>query len=256
MNDEYRNIDEMTFREAASELDGIVRKLESNTMELEDTLAAYERGVHLISSLQKRLVEAEQKVDVLMGEITSFLLCGQSRHRWFIFRKEELFVQPFEQPVAVLPCGVAQQYKHICSVTVVSDGVLALLCLVSELCKDRRYGISLEMRRYVAQQNHAAAVWERCHPHALIMEAVLLAKVIVYRVRHPRRLATVYIHILTGDILIIKQPRTLPLHTLPYPRPRQTDYSNGCNHCNLSYPKNCYLAFSSHLLHFLQFCRS
>ena len=70
MNDVYRNIDEMTFREAASELDGIVRKLESNTMELEDTLAAYERGVHLISSLQKRLVEAEQKVDVLMGELS------------------------------------------------------------------------------------------------------------------------------------------------------------------------------------------
>ena len=70
MNDEYRNIDEMTFREAASELDGIVRKLESNTMELEDTLACYERGVALIASLQKRLADAEQKVEVLMGELS------------------------------------------------------------------------------------------------------------------------------------------------------------------------------------------
>jgi len=39
-------------------------------MELEDTLSAYERGVHLIASLQKRLAEAEQKVDVLMGELS------------------------------------------------------------------------------------------------------------------------------------------------------------------------------------------
>ena len=70
MNEEYKNIDEMTFREAAAELDAIVRKLESNTMELEDTLSAYERGVHLISSLQKRLADAEQKVDVLMGELS------------------------------------------------------------------------------------------------------------------------------------------------------------------------------------------
>lgn len=70
MNEAYRNIDEMTFREAAAELDGIVRMLESNTMELEDTLAAYERGVHLIAALQKRLADAEQKVDVLMGELS------------------------------------------------------------------------------------------------------------------------------------------------------------------------------------------
>ena len=60
----------MTFREAAAELDGIVRMLESNTMELEDTLQAYERGVKLIAALQKRLAEAEQKVDVLMGELS------------------------------------------------------------------------------------------------------------------------------------------------------------------------------------------
>ncbi len=70
MQQEYREIDTMTFREAAAELDGIVRMLESNTMELEDTLQAYERGVKLIAALQKRLTEAEQKVDVLMGELS------------------------------------------------------------------------------------------------------------------------------------------------------------------------------------------
>ena len=32
MQNELKNIDDMTFREAAAELDGIVRMLESNTM--------------------------------------------------------------------------------------------------------------------------------------------------------------------------------------------------------------------------------
>ena len=68
--DNARPVEEMTFREASAELDGINRQIESNTLELEDTLKAYERGVALIASLQKRLSEAEQKVDVLMGELS------------------------------------------------------------------------------------------------------------------------------------------------------------------------------------------
>lgn len=67
---QLKPIDKMTFREASTELDAIIRQIESNTLELEDTLKAYERGVSLISSLQKRLSEAEQKVDVLMGELS------------------------------------------------------------------------------------------------------------------------------------------------------------------------------------------
>ena len=70
MQQDQRAIDEMTFREAAAELDVIVRQLEGNSMELEDTLASYERGVKLIASLQKRLSDAEQKVEVLMGELS------------------------------------------------------------------------------------------------------------------------------------------------------------------------------------------
>lgn len=70
MQQEYKDIETMSFREATAELDGIVRMLESNSMELEDTLKAYERGVKIIASLQKRLTEAEQKVEVLMGELS------------------------------------------------------------------------------------------------------------------------------------------------------------------------------------------
>ena len=62
-------IEELSFREAMAELDGIVAALESNELELEDSLKRYERGVALLGSLQKRLAEAQQKVDVLMGQL-------------------------------------------------------------------------------------------------------------------------------------------------------------------------------------------
>ena len=70
MNREMKPIEELTFREAMAELDGIVARLESNTLELEDSLKAYERGVALLAALKKRLGEAEQKVSVLMGELS------------------------------------------------------------------------------------------------------------------------------------------------------------------------------------------
>ena len=58
-NTELRPIEELTFREAMAELDGIVGVLESNSLELEDSLRSYE------------LAEAQQKVDVLMGELVA-----------------------------------------------------------------------------------------------------------------------------------------------------------------------------------------
>ena len=61
--------DSLTFREAMNELNGIVRELDSNTLELEDSLKKYERGVALVRTLKVRLNEAQQKVDVLMGEL-------------------------------------------------------------------------------------------------------------------------------------------------------------------------------------------
>ena len=49
--DEKKPVEELTFREALSELESIVSVLESNTLELEESLAAYERGVVLLGSL-------------------------------------------------------------------------------------------------------------------------------------------------------------------------------------------------------------
>lgn len=64
-----KNIEEMSFKEGLIELDGIVRSLESNQLELEQSIEGYERGVALLGSLKKRLDEAQQKVTVLMGEL-------------------------------------------------------------------------------------------------------------------------------------------------------------------------------------------
>lgn len=63
------SLDQMTFRQEMAELDRIVSVLESNTLELEDSLASYERGVTLLADLKSRLSDAQQKVDVLMGQL-------------------------------------------------------------------------------------------------------------------------------------------------------------------------------------------
>ena len=63
------DINAVSFREAMAELDTLVSQLESNELELEDGLAAYERGVVLLRELKKRLDGAQQKVEVLVGQL-------------------------------------------------------------------------------------------------------------------------------------------------------------------------------------------
>jgi exodeoxyribonuclease VII small subunit len=59
---------DLSFREASEELESIVRVLEGNQLELEESLERYERGVVLLRMLQARLAEAQQKVTTLLGE--------------------------------------------------------------------------------------------------------------------------------------------------------------------------------------------
>lgn len=63
------NIEDLSFKDGLNELAAIVRALEDNQLELEQSIESYERGVKLLASLQKRLDEAQQKVTVLMGEL-------------------------------------------------------------------------------------------------------------------------------------------------------------------------------------------
>ena len=67
--DATASLGDLTFKEASEELEGIVRLLESNQLELEDALQSYERGVRLLRELQARLADAQQQVTVLMGEL-------------------------------------------------------------------------------------------------------------------------------------------------------------------------------------------
>lgn len=66
---QIKNPDELSFKEGLFELDRIVKAIEGNQLELEQSIASYERGVAILGSLKKRLDTAEQKVTVLMGEL-------------------------------------------------------------------------------------------------------------------------------------------------------------------------------------------
>lgn len=61
--------EEMRFSDSLAELESIVSALESGQLDLEDSLARYERGVALLRACQGRLAEAEQRVTMLMGEL-------------------------------------------------------------------------------------------------------------------------------------------------------------------------------------------
>ena len=63
------SVEDVSFKEGLQELDQIVRALEGNQLELEESIKSYERGVALLGALQKKLDEAQQKVTVLMGEL-------------------------------------------------------------------------------------------------------------------------------------------------------------------------------------------
>lgn len=64
-----KNVDELTYKEASTELELIIRNLESGDMELEESLESYTRGVELLKSLRSRLSEAEQKVSILLQDV-------------------------------------------------------------------------------------------------------------------------------------------------------------------------------------------
>ena len=57
---EEQNVD-LTFREAITELGQIVEALESNKLELEESLVKYERGIVLIRFLRGRLEDVYKR---------------------------------------------------------------------------------------------------------------------------------------------------------------------------------------------------
>jgi exodeoxyribonuclease VII small subunit len=57
----------MSFEDALAELERIVRGLESGQQKLEDAIAAYERGAALKRHCEKRLAEAESRVQAIVA---------------------------------------------------------------------------------------------------------------------------------------------------------------------------------------------
>ncbi|PPR11984.1 MAG: Exodeoxyribonuclease 7 small subunit [Alphaproteobacteria bacterium MarineAlpha11_Bin1] len=62
-NDKMADINEMSFEDALQELEEIVRNLEGGKGRLEDSIIAYERGSKLKAHCEKKLKEAQAKVD-------------------------------------------------------------------------------------------------------------------------------------------------------------------------------------------------
>lgn len=58
--------DTVKFESSLSELQQIVDKMEHGSLSLEESLAAFEKGIGLTRQCQKALADAEQKVQLLL----------------------------------------------------------------------------------------------------------------------------------------------------------------------------------------------
>ena len=58
-----QDIDKMSFEQALRELEDIVRKLEGGEVELEKSIAIYERGAKLKAHCEARLKAAELRIE-------------------------------------------------------------------------------------------------------------------------------------------------------------------------------------------------
>src|SRR3954464_4074997 len=57
------NIAAMSFEDALAELEQIVRRLEAGQVKLDDAIQCYERGAQLKQHCERKLNEAQQRVD-------------------------------------------------------------------------------------------------------------------------------------------------------------------------------------------------
>ena len=58
-------IDELSFEEALSKLEEVVRDLEKEDISLEDSMIKFETGIKLSSHVLRKLNEAEEKIEEL-----------------------------------------------------------------------------------------------------------------------------------------------------------------------------------------------
>ncbi|MGB1200397.1 exodeoxyribonuclease VII small subunit [Cognaticolwellia aestuarii] len=61
-----KKIENLSFEESLVELDTIVQNLERGDLDLEDSMALFERGLHLSQHNQEKLKSAEQQINILL----------------------------------------------------------------------------------------------------------------------------------------------------------------------------------------------
>ena len=61
------DIDQLSFEKALAELESIVQKLESGGVELEESIALYERGARLKAHCDAKLKGAQEKIEKIVG---------------------------------------------------------------------------------------------------------------------------------------------------------------------------------------------
>ena len=66
MAEEQSQISEMSFEQALRELEGVVRKLESGDVPLDDSITLYERGEELRKACQARLDAAQARIEKIV----------------------------------------------------------------------------------------------------------------------------------------------------------------------------------------------
>jgi exodeoxyribonuclease VII small subunit len=67
------------FEDGLSELEGLVQRLEKGELPLEESLAAFERGMALVRQLSDRLTQVEQRVEKLLKSETGKLTLSPLR---------------------------------------------------------------------------------------------------------------------------------------------------------------------------------
>ncbi|MCB9963653.1 MAG: exodeoxyribonuclease VII small subunit [Rhodospirillales bacterium] len=72
---QIQSIDTLSFEDALSELEKIVRALETGAAPLEESISTYERGVCLKQHCEKKLADARMKIEKISiaadGSVTS-----------------------------------------------------------------------------------------------------------------------------------------------------------------------------------------
>lgn len=67
MAEETETIESLSFEDALRELEGIVRRLESGDVPLEDSITLYEKGERLRQHCQKRLDAAQARIERIVA---------------------------------------------------------------------------------------------------------------------------------------------------------------------------------------------